>query len=147
MVLRRCRSILKDEDRALDAMQDVFVKVMSRIDTLHGEYPSSLLYRIATNICLNILRDDKGGTISDGDVFLNYIADKTDDHERVITGDLLDLIFKGEKLSTREIAVMLYLDRMTLEQVSEATGLSVSGVRKRMRILKEKAAFLREDIL
>ena len=28
MVLRRCRAILKDEEKALDAMQDVFLRVM-----------------------------------------------------------------------------------------------------------------------
>ena len=28
MVLRRCRRLLRDEDRAMDAMQDVFVRVL-----------------------------------------------------------------------------------------------------------------------
>jgi DNA-directed RNA polymerase specialized sigma24 family protein len=30
MVLRRCRSILRDEDAAQDAMQDVFVQLLRR---------------------------------------------------------------------------------------------------------------------
>jgi RNA polymerase sigma-70 factor (ECF subfamily) len=56
MVLRRCRWLLKDEDKALDAMQDVFVLLLRNRDRLKGNYPSSLLYRIATNVCLNIIR-------------------------------------------------------------------------------------------
>lgn len=145
MVLRRCRSILKDEDLALDAMQDVFVKILSRSDSLKGDYPSSLLYRIATNVCLNILRDSRNRAESVGDDFLFYIADSHDDYDRVIAENILDSIFRNEKPSTREMAVMLYLDRMTLEQVADATGLSVSGVRKRMRTLKENAGALMED--
>lgn len=145
MVLRRCRSILKDEERALDAMQDVFVKVLSRSDELTGDYPSSLLYRIATNICLNIIRDEKNRSESVNDDFLFYIADTRDSSDRFIAEDVLDSIFRNEQPSTREMAVMLYLDKMTLDQVAEATGLSVSGVRKRMRTLKEKAVALRED--
>ena len=30
MVLRRCRYILKDEEKALDAMQDVFVRILEK---------------------------------------------------------------------------------------------------------------------
>src|SRR5512136_204343 len=56
MVLRRCRALLRDEDRALDAMQDVFVQVLRHKDSLNARYPSSLLYRIATNTCLNSIR-------------------------------------------------------------------------------------------
>src|SRR4029078_11507614 len=57
MVLRRCRRLLGDEDEALDACQDVFLRVFERRDRLDAQYPSSLLYRIATNVCLNRLRD------------------------------------------------------------------------------------------
>jgi len=59
MVLRRCRRLLRDEDRALDAMQDVFVRVLKNQDRLKATYPSSLLYRIATNVCLNHIRDQR----------------------------------------------------------------------------------------
>jgi RNA polymerase sigma-70 factor (ECF subfamily) len=56
MVLRRCRAMLKDEDAAVDAMQDTFVRVLRYGDRLHGKAPSSLLYTIATNVCLNAIR-------------------------------------------------------------------------------------------
>src|SRR5262245_63335006 len=57
MVLRRCRQLLRDEEEALDACQDVFLRVLERQARLHAQYPSSLLYRIATNVCLNRIRD------------------------------------------------------------------------------------------
>src|SRR5262245_7378722 len=57
MVLRRCRQLLGNEDEALDACQDVFVRVLEHQSTLDARYPSSLLYRIATNVCLNRIRD------------------------------------------------------------------------------------------
>jgi DNA-directed RNA polymerase specialized sigma24 family protein len=57
MVIRRCRQLLRDEDDALDAAKDVFVRLIERQRELHARYPSSLLYRIATNVCLNRIRD------------------------------------------------------------------------------------------
>jgi RNA polymerase sigma-70 factor (ECF subfamily) len=43
MVMRRCRQLLRDEDQALDATQDVFVRLMERSDRLRDDYPSSLI--------------------------------------------------------------------------------------------------------
>jgi RNA polymerase sigma-70 factor (ECF subfamily) len=36
------------------------------------------------------------------------------------------------------IATLLYVDRLTLEEVATEVGMSVSGVRKRLRTLKER---------
>ncbi len=59
MVMRRCRQLLRDEEKALDAMQEVFTKLMINKKRLRGIYPSSLLFRISTNVCLNMIRELK----------------------------------------------------------------------------------------
>lgn len=144
MVLRRCRFLLKDEDKASDAMQDVFVQLLSNLKNLTVEYPSSLLYRIATNICLNKIKSDKSHSVHSDDNLLSSIA-KIDTFEtKVIINDLLNIIFKREAVSTKEIAVMHYIDGMTLEAVAAESGLSVSGVRKRLRNLRKKAVLFNE---
>lgn len=144
MVLRRCRFLLRDEDKALDAMQDVFVKVLLYKEKLKDDYPSNLLYRIATNVCLNIIRSEKRKSVPDDEDFINNIASFDDTEEKVIVHETIDEIFKDEKQSTREIAVMHYVDGMTLQQVADAVGLSMSGVRKRLRNLKAKVKNLKD---
>jgi RNA polymerase sigma-70 factor, ECF subfamily len=142
MVLRRCRILLKDEDRAMDAMQDVFVKLLQNQDRLKGDYPSSLLFRIATNVCLNIIRYDKSRPQADSNDILTYIAANDDMESRTVIRDYLERLFAKEKASTGELAVMHYVDKMTLNEVAEISGLSVSGVRKRLRKLTETAKSL-----
>lgn len=139
MVMRRCRSILKDEDLAYDAMQEVFMKLVENKRKLKGEYPSSLLYTMATNHCLNILSSRKREISFSGEMF-EYISGKPKENTEdvVITSEMLNLIFENEKSTTRDIAVMYYVDQMTYEEVSHVSGLSVSGIRKRLRNLKEK---------
>ena len=58
MVLRRCRKLLNNEELALQAMQDTFVKVIENKSILTVAHPSSYFYRIATNISLNIIRKE-----------------------------------------------------------------------------------------
>lgn len=137
MVLRRCRRLLRDEDEALDACQDVFIRLVERRDRLTAEFPSSLLYRIATNVCLNRIRDRARRPATPDEELLASIASfgsaDGGSHARL----LLDWVFGRHPESTRTIAVLHYLDGLTYEEVARQTNLSVSGVRKRLRKLRE----------
>ncbi|TFG63206.1 MAG: sigma-70 family RNA polymerase sigma factor [Spirochaetales bacterium] len=144
MVFRRCMSLLKNQEKALDAMQDVFVQLLRKREDLQETGPSSLLYRIATNICLNYLRSWKRKPETADDDLLAAIAGY-DDPARLAEGKhLLDSIFMGEAEGTRTMAVLHYVDGLTLEETAQQAGLSVSGVRKRLRKLKANSDKLKE---
>lgn len=149
MVLRRCRQLLQDEQLALDVMQDVFMQVLSRRDTLTDEAPSSLLYTIATNLCLNKLRSKKrkpetGLIDSEDNDILDRICHSSAPDEQVAAASLLDKLFSRHPASSRTIAVLHLHDGLTLDEVAMATGMSVSGVRKRLRALKADIKELQE---
>jgi len=140
MVIRRCRQLLRDEDDALDAAQDVFVRLIERQRELDARYPSSLLYRIATNVCLNRIRDrGRRPAASDAgdDGQLEAIARAETPGGESDARMLLDWLFDRHPESSRTIAVLHYVDGLTLEQVAGEVGLSVSGVRKRLRKLRD----------
>lgn len=138
MVVRRCRQLLKNEDRAMEAAQDVFVELVRRQRSLTEESPSGLLLRMATNTCLNILRSQRRHP-EDCDDRLERIASLGDHEGQVMARLRLDRIFHREQPSTRLIAVLHLVDGLTLEEVAREVGLSVSGVRKRLRTLRARA--------
>jgi len=137
MVLRRCRQLLRDEDDAMDATQDVFVRLLERRDRLEVRYPSSLLYRVATNVCLNRIRDRRRRPTTSDDELLHRIASAEDPGAAAEARTLLDRLFGRYPESSRTIAVLHHLDGLTLEQTAREVGLSVSGVRKRLRTLRQ----------
>lgn len=137
MVLRRCRRLLRNEADALDAAQQTFVRVVEQADRLTDDAPSSLLYRMATNICLNRIRSSSRFTALTSDPLVYEIAYLPGSGERVEARDLLRRIFRRKKASTRRIASMYWLEGHTHAEVAEAVGMSVSGVRRRLRVLKE----------
>lgn len=136
MVLRRCRQLLKNEDEAMDACQDVFVRVIERGDRLHASHPSSLLYVTATHLCLNRIRDRGRHAVPTEDARLERIASAETPGAQSEARLQLDRLFRRHPVSSRTIAVLHYLDGMTLEAVAAEVGLSVSGVRKRLRNLR-----------
>lgn len=142
MVHRRCRALLRDEEEAVEAMQDVFVEVVRRGDRLAVDAPSSFLYRTATNVCLNRLRSRRRKPSEADTELIERIANAPVAEERSVVNQLLDTIFAREQPSTRAMAVMHLVDGHTLEEVASEFGLSVSGVRKRLRVLKAHVAEL-----
>lgn len=145
MVMRRCRQLLRDEDQAMDAVQDVFVQVLKHRKRLKADYPSSLLYRMATNLCLNRIRDTRRRGETRDEELLDRIADSEDVESRLEAGSLLDRLFQRQRESTRTMAVLHYVDGMTLEEVAREVGMSVSGVRKRLRGLRESLRELEQS--
>jgi len=136
MVLRRCRQLLKDEDEAMDASQDVFLRIFERRDRLDMIHPSSLLYVTATNLCINRIRARNRRAVPAEDEALERIATAETPWAGIDAGLLLDRLFRRHPPSSRTIAVLHWLDGLTLEEVAAAVGLSVSGVRKRLRSLQ-----------
>jgi RNA polymerase sigma-70 factor (ECF subfamily) len=142
LVLRRCRRLLRDEQKALDAMQDVFVELLRHEDRLHGGSPAALAQRVATNVCLNRLRSERRRPEDEDEELLLRIAACDDGAERVDARSVLARIFAGERESTRAIAVMHLVNGMTLEEIASEVSLSVSGVRKRLRTLRARVSEL-----
>jgi RNA polymerase sigma-70 factor (ECF subfamily) len=136
MVLRRCRQMLRDEQQATDAMQDVFVQILRNLDRLEDRGMSSLLYRVATNVCLNRIRSSKRRPEDAQSDLLGRIAVAGGDESRTDARAMLDRVLGREPISTTTIAVLHLHDGMTLQEVADAVGMSVSGVRKRLRKLK-----------
>ncbi len=130
----------------MDAAQETFVKVLRYQARLDEKAPSSMLYTIATNVCLNMMRAAKRRPRSAGDEPLERIASAEDVESRVVDRTVLDGIFGRERASTRTMAVMHYVDGMTLEEVAGHVGLSVSGVRKRLRLLRERSRSLADAL-
>lgn len=151
MVLRRCRSLLRDPAKAEDAMQDVFVSLIRSEDRLRDEAPGALLLRVATNVCLNRLRGERRrpeDAHDDDDLALRIAQadDGSGDAEsRTLARSVLGKLFGSDDplaASTRSLAFMHLVDGMTLEEVARESRLSVSGVRKRLRGLKGRLAEL-----
>lgn len=142
MVVRRCRQLLRDEDKAMEAAQDVFVKLLRKHESLTESSPSGLLLRTATNTCLNIIRSEKRHPEDLDDDLLHRIAGSSEPEAGIMSRLRLDRIFRYEQPSTRTMAVLHYVDGLTLEEVADEVGLSVSGVRKRLRTLRTRAVEL-----
>jgi RNA polymerase sigma-70 factor (ECF subfamily) len=143
MVYRRCLQLLREPGEAEDAMQDTFVRLIRSRETLEENFPSSLLYTTATHVALNRIRARRRHPENRDEQLLYDIATDADFESGLAAGSFLNRLFNAEQPSSRVMAVMHFVDGMTLEAVAEACSLSVSGVRKRLRKIRESALDLK----
>ncbi|HPW94243.1 MAG TPA: sigma-70 family RNA polymerase sigma factor [Fibrobacteraceae bacterium] len=145
MVLRRCRFLLKNEEEAFDVAQDVFIRILSKQDSLDLEAPSSLLWNSATRLCLNRIRNktrrDLNRPTEDLLCQIACVRDERDDYEHQY---LLSKLFQSEPASSRTIAVLHFIDGMTFEETARNVGLTVGQVRYRLNTLQKKLKSMEE---
>lgn len=135
LVYRRCLFLLGSDDKALDAMHDIFAALMQKSPSYTSDNLVALLFRMATNTCLNIIRAEKK-IYPGAPELLREIATGEDIENETIIRSFLNSIFAKEHETSRLIAVLHYIDGMTLEEVAREVKMSVSGVRKRLTKLK-----------
>ena len=120
----------------MDAMQDVFVQLLKHKERLESTAPASLLLQIATNVCLNRIRSRTRRNETHDDELVARIAGSGEPESPAAARSVLTRLFARNEASSQTIAVMHLLDGLTLEEVAKEVGLSVSGVRKRLRKLR-----------
>lgn len=137
--------MLGDEQQACEAMQDVFVQVLRRQDTMEDKGLGGLLYRTATNVCLNRLRSRARKPQSPASDMLHRVPAAERHASQAEARDLLATALADEPESSATIIALHLHDGLTLEQTARFVGMSVSGVRHRLRTLRAKLEELRDD--
>jgi RNA polymerase sigma factor (sigma-70 family) len=128
------KRMLKNEFEAEEVLQDCFLKAYNSLNYFKGEAKfSTWFYRIVYNSALTKLSSQKRRTESEmtsvEDHFSLESEYRSDEIERKDVNQLIhDTISKlPERYSA--IITMFYLNEMSIEEICEVTGMSISNVK------------------
>jgi RNA polymerase sigma-70 factor (ECF subfamily) len=150
-VLRRCVTLLSDEDDAHDALHEVFVRFVAQHSRFR--WRSSVftyLYRIATHVCVDRLRAQQVRSRSQSvEALLRAVENPPFPDQRATVLGELATITRGLDEETLTVAVMAHVDGLTQDEIAAALRLSRRTVGKRLsRFLahtRARAARVRAD--
>ena len=132
LLLGTCMKYLKNEEEAKDAVQQIFLKVITELKKSKVEYFKSWIYIIARNYCLMQLRNK------------NILVEPTEENlqDTDNSDDIIEELFKKETLLTAlEIAIeqlneeqkkcitLFYLQQNSYQQIANTTGFSLLQVK------------------
>jgi RNA polymerase sigma-70 factor (ECF subfamily) len=143
-VYRRCLRLLRDKEAAADATQEVFVKLVR--DIAKFEDPAVVLpwiYRVATNHCLNQLRDKsrRGESALELDV-VDRAAESVSFPDRHLAASILSRFDEG----SQAVVIGVLVDGMGHEELAGTLGISRKTVERRLaRFLEGARKLVAED--
>ena len=141
-IYAHCRRFMHSPAAARDATQEAFVRVLAHGVSLPREEEAlRYLYRVATNVCLNLLREQNVHTRA-----VPTLAARTL-HTGSAESGLADRQFVEAVLERcgeggAQVAVMHYLDGMTQVEIAEVLGITRRTVFNRLHKLARVAGEL-----
>jgi RNA polymerase sigma-70 factor (ECF subfamily) len=137
LVFARCRTLLRNEADAQDAVQEVFLKLHRFRDSFRGDSSAStFLYRITTTTCLNRMRSRRRRP-EDPVEELPPLPSSESVLDALAVRQLLDELLADADDRTQACLVYHYVDGMTHDETGEMIGLSGAAVRKRIAAFKD----------
>ena len=126
-----CISLLRSPAEAEDAAQEVFLKAYRNLNKFRFEASfATWLYRIAYNLCADILKDKAG---KKEDMIGRDIAETLPGGVNADDRMLIEKALACLPEDSRSILVMREGAGMSYEEISAAAGISVEAVRSRLR--------------
>jgi RNA polymerase sigma-70 factor, ECF subfamily len=132
-VRARCQRLLGNREAAEDAAQETFVRAFRNLDDLvDAEQQRRWLFRVASNYCLNLLRDGKRHT----ELLARLEAvDSADCAAALVARDAASYVIGRMPPGVRRVAWLVYVEEMKQEYVARALGIS------RRTVITRLAAF------
>jgi RNA polymerase sigma-70 factor, ECF subfamily len=142
-IYAHCRRFLQSPAAARDATQEAFVRVLAHgVELPREEEALRYLYRVATNVCLNLLREHN----------VHTRAVPTLAAQRPHTGSaesgvadrqFVEIVLARCGENGARVAVMHYLDGMSQVEIAQVLGITRRTVFNRLR----KLAHVAEELL
>ncbi|QHV93769.1 RNA polymerase sigma factor [Spirosoma endbachense] len=136
-VYRKCLSMTKDSEDAQDFTQEIFIKVFSKLDTFKQQSaPSTWLYSIAHNYCLDQIRISKR-------MNLQGLPEGVELVEEPAVSDELQLQALErlmENLPVEEVTLLRlkYEQGLSVSQIGRQLNLNESAIKMRLKRTRDK---------
>lgn len=131
-IYARCRKLLTDPATAEDACQETFVRVHRHLDKAPStDEALAWIYRIATNYCLNELRDAKHRPRPVE--ILPEAPQSLRDEDRVADRDLARRLIDRAPEKVRAVAWLYHVDGFDQDEVARLLGISRRTVVNRLQ--------------
>lgn len=132
LLLGVCMKYLKNEEEAKDAVQQIFLKVITEIQKYKVDYFKSWLYMVARNHCLMKLRDKNGKMTKEIHDHMLIAAEGFDATSLVEKDAMLNYVGDSLEELTEEqktCVTLFYMQKKSYHEIADVTGFTLMQVK------------------
>ena len=136
LLLGVCMKYLKNEEDAKDAVQQIFLKVISELPKYKVAYFKSWIYMIAKNHCLMKIRGNKNYPVELNEKVLPVEEFMDTERNHIEKDQLLTTMMESiQQLSTeqQQCVTLFYLKKKSYVEVAEITGYTMLQVKSHLQ--------------
>lgn len=137
-IYRFALGMLRAPSLAEDAVQETFLRAYRGIDSLRDPLAlTTWLYRIATRVCIDLIRNQSRATSSESETELDELEDLDSPplHQVVERADMsscVQVYIDGLSDGYRSVILMHDLEGLTSAEIASALGLTLATVKMRL---------------
>lgn len=148
LVHRICFRYTKNRDEAEDLAQEVFLKVHANYASFEGNaQPSTWLYRVTVNHCLDYLRWRK----RQGELMASFAEEMSDRQPQEAAADhpaklLFRKLLEDLDEANKQVVMLRFEVGLTHEEIAEICGVSRVAITKRLAKFQAKVQTLKSEL-
>ncbi|MDN4606729.1 sigma-70 family RNA polymerase sigma factor [Sporosarcina highlanderae] len=148
-LLRLIYAIIKDEKKAEDIVQEVFIRYYLNLEKFEGRSSvKTYLYRIAVNECHNYFKSWAYRKMEISNLFGHLLVNKDTPEKKILQKESDDHIVKmieGLPLKYREVIWLHYYSELTVTEIGSVLNCPVNTVKTRLARGREMARIALEE--
>ncbi len=149
-IYSKCLFLLKDQERAADATQDVFMKIILNLGKFSGKSKfGTWVYSITYNYCIDLIRKNK----KQRNLFDNELDSIAEPIQDVSDAELLEIKVSRLKIILNKIPegdkivlLMKYQSDMSIKEIAESLNKSESAIKMKLKRAKHKAYLMHQEL-
>jgi len=149
-IYSKCLFLLKDQERAADATQDVFMKIILNLGKFSGKSKfGTWVYSITYNYCIDLIRKNKKQRNlfdSELDSISEPIQDISDKELLEIKVSRLKVILEKIPEGDKIVLLMKYQSDMSIKEIAESLNKSESAIKMKLKRAKHKAYLKHQEL-
>lgn len=144
-------SLLKNEEMAHDATQDIFIKILLNLAKFSGKSRfSTWIYSITYNYCIDAIRKrkkDRSTSIDDVSELYDMADDDIEDKFLMeMNVKRLKVVLNKIPVGDKAILLMKYQDSMSIKEIGHIVQKSESAVKMKIKRAKQKFRKVHNEI-
>ena len=150
LLLGVCMKYLKNEEEAKDAVQQVFLKVITELHKYKVDYFKSWIYMVAKNHCLMKLRDKGKIPVEINEEIHGTSEDMEEIKKQLEKDQLFTSMETALQLLNREqqqCITLFYLDKKSYQEITASTGYTMLQVKSFIQNGKRNLKLMLEQAL
>ncbi|MFR9166463.1 MAG: RNA polymerase sigma factor [Dysgonomonas sp.] len=132
LVYGLCLKYLQDEDKAQDAVMEIFENLLTKVSNYEIKVFKTWLYSVVKNHCFHLLKENRreipvsfDSNLMESDIVLTLLEENTDNEREAVLNKCMEKLPEPQRISVKKF----FYEELSYADIVESTGYNLKSVK------------------